>query len=114
MDNLENEMEWIIMAHHVVVFHVLSSYEPMYLQKLVNMTIYIPKLERTCICSGNFGDEFHFIYECRTVKELRRPYLNYTCVRHANTLNFSNLMNSTNRKMLINLAKYIKFEMKLI
>ena len=48
----------------------------------------IPRLERTHICSGKLGDEFHFIYECKNINELRRQYLNYNCVRHANILHF--------------------------
>ena len=68
----------------------------------------LPRKERTCTCSNKLGDEFHFIFECRHVQNLRSKYLDIDDVNCANTFNFYNIMNSTDSNFLLNLAKFIK------
>ena len=38
--------------------------------------LHIPRKERTCnLCNDKIGDQFHFILECRELKDLRRKHL---------------------------------------
>jgi hypothetical protein len=71
----------------------------------------VPRENRTChMCNTNqLGDEFHFLLECQ---ELNSNRLMYIPVQHAirpNVIKFKQLMTSTDRRTVINVAKFIKF-----
>ena len=65
----------------------------------------LPRNERTCTCSNKLGDEFHFLFECTHVKDLRSKYLDVNVVNCPNTFKFYNVMNSTDMRPQVACAK---------
>ncbi len=76
----------------------------------------IPRESRFCdFCdSEQLGDEFHMILECKSLVDLRKKYLPTFCLNSINMFKFSNVMNVTNNKQLINLSRFIKELNKLL
>lgn len=68
----------------------------------------IPRHQRFCSkCTQNtVGDEFHFLFQCQFLKDLRQKYLPKRLYNHPNTLKLDELMN--NKKYRMKLCKYIK------
>ena len=62
--------------------------------------------ERKCIICNNVEDEFHFILECTKYNEIRRKYIKYFWQR-PNIPKFIELMTSTNKMIIRNLASYV-------
>ena len=75
----------------------------------------IPRDERICKnCNLNMVEnEFHFLLVCPKYRDLRRKYLKrYYC--QWPTLNkFDDLMSKTSKPVIMNLAKFLYFAMKL-
>lgn len=76
----------------------------------------IPRHERFCTCcnANKIGDEFHFLFECRTMTGLRAKFLSNGMLRPQNVLTFGNLMNTKNYKNLLSLANFIHRGLKLV
>ena len=66
--------------------------------------------ERKCtICNLNeIGDEYHYLMICPIFEELRDEYLPVFYRNRPTTFKFHKLMKTENKKLLINLAKFIK------
>ena len=76
----------------------------------------IPRNERVCIlCNSNHVEnEFHFLLVCPLYRELRKHYIKPFFFCRLPTLNkFDALMSNTNRKPLLNVAKFIYYAMNL-
>ena len=75
-----------------------------------------PRNERLCdICeTQSLGDEFHFLFECSKLNNLRQLYLPNYALSRPNTLKLKKLMSSRNTTVLINLAKFISEGLKLL
>ena len=76
----------------------------------------IPRDERKCdICNeGYIGDEFHFLFECNVLNDLRTQYLYNYYYRNPSTSKLKILFNKENKELLIKLCKYIQQGMKRI
>ena len=73
----------------------------------------IPYRERVCqYCNNDIGDEFRTILVCNIFKTERMKYIKPYYYRHPNTIKFSELMNTKNKKLLINLCIFIKLIIK--
>ena len=67
----------------------------------------IPLNERKCIICNNVEDEFHFILECTNYNENRRKYIKKYFWQRPNIPKFIELMTSTNKMIIRNLASYV-------
>ncbi|MCG7879466.1 MAG: reverse transcriptase family protein [Candidatus Thiodiazotropha endolucinida] len=73
----------------------------------------IPYNERKCpYCANDVGDEYHMVLVCKLFQEERAKYVKPYYYRYPNILKFQQLMNSTNKKILLNLCKLVKTIMK--
>ena len=65
--------------------------------------------ERLCkLCnSGQIGDEFHFILECKSLENLRKKYLCKYYNQNPNIIKFNELMSTHKKKMLEKLCFFI-------
>ena len=63
--------------------------------------------ERKCIICNNVEDEFHFILECTNYNEIRRKYIKKYFWQRRNIPKFIELMTSTNKMIIRNLASYV-------
>jgi hypothetical protein len=68
----------------------------------------IPRDERKCtLCNLNdLEDEFHFVLKCTAYVDLRRLYIPRYYYTHTNVIKYISLMQSSNKKILKNLALY--------
>lgn len=72
-----------------------------------------PRDERFCIfCQNIMGDEFHFLFQCKKLKNIRSKYIKERFWKRPNILNLHQLFNSQDLDTLINLSKYIKEGLK--
>ena len=64
--------------------------------------------EKNCkLCDiGEVGDEYHYLFKCPHFGQERKLYLKKYFISHPNTLKMSQLFNSRNKKVLLNLAKF--------
>ena len=64
--------------------------------------------ERTChMCNGNkLGDEYHYLFECKTFQSQRTKYIKPFFWRRPSTVKFEQLMNSKSRTTQHNLIKF--------
>ena len=64
--------------------------------------------DKNCkLCNlGEIGDEYHYLFCCTYFINERKMYLDKFFFSHPNTLKMSQLYNSENKKILINLAKF--------
>ena len=69
----------------------------------------IERNERCCnLCDTNLiGDEFHYLFECEILKDIRQIYLPKYYLKHYNTLKFTQLMSSSNVKQLHRLSQLV-------
>lgn len=68
----------------------------------------IPLNERKCtFCNEDIGDEYHFIMQCKYFKKNRDELIDPFFSTNPNVLKYSQLMNTTNTKQLINLCNFI-------
>lgn len=73
-----------------------------------------PINERLCrLCSKCVGDELHYVLECENLKSLRKEYIKAYYWRNPNTLKFNSLMNSRNKKTVMNLIQFISIILKI-
>jgi hypothetical protein len=68
--------------------------------------VYSP--ECTLCDSGEIGDEFHVLLKCPFLKEERRKLLGKESFPYANTIVFSEIMNTNNERKLRNLARFVR------
>ena len=69
---------------------------------------HVTREERICnLCNQSLGDEFHFILECKELKDIRRKYLRMYYYKKPNVLKFHQLFNTKNKKELLNLSRFI-------
>ena len=69
----------------------------------------VQREDRKCVLcnSGQIGDEFHYLLECKTFTQERKYFLgNYYC-KHANILKFDELMNCKNVGKLRKICKFL-------
>ena len=66
----------------------------------------IPVNERKCKLCAKLEDEFHFILECPLYKQLRSTYIKPYFYNRPNVLKFTELMSSTNSKIIQNVSIY--------
>ena len=59
-------------------------------------------------CNDNFCDEFHVLFVCNFFAEQRKKYLKKYYIVKPSTLKMHSLFNA-NRKVIFNLAKFIRF-----
>ena len=67
----------------------------------------IPVDERKCTHCELVEDEYHFVLECNIYSELRNRYIPKYFWRRPSMLKFTELMNTSNIKILRNLSIYI-------
>ena len=73
----------------------------------------VPLNERKCLhCNTDIGDEFHYLFKCSHFTNERTLYLKPYFYRRPNILKLKELYSSSNRKTLINLAKFVELIMK--
>ena len=73
----------------------------------------VPLNERKCLnCYTDIGDEFHYLFKCSHFTNERILYLKPYFYRRPNILKLRELYSSSNRKTLINLAKFVELIMK--
>ena len=74
-----------------------------------------PINERKCeFCMNNdIWDEFHFVILCPLYNDLRKTSINNFYYTRPSVHNLTLLLNNANRKVLINLALYCKYALKL-
>ena len=71
--------------------------------------------ERKCSCNDNkLGDEFHFLFECKHLCEIRNRYLNIDDIKVVNTFSFHKIMNVSDNNVLFQIAKFITEGFKLV
>lgn len=58
--------------------------------------------------SGELGDEYHYLFNCKFVARSRKKFLPTYCLTHPSTLKFRNIMNSENKYVQTKLARFIK------
>ena len=69
----------------------------------------VPYNERVCnLCHRDVGDEFHMVLICTYFKEERSKYIKPYFYRNPNILKFQQLMNTSEKKILINLCFFVK------
>jgi hypothetical protein len=68
----------------------------------------LPRHTRFCdICDEQeIGDEYHFLFKCPTLCDLRRKFLPRYYYTRPNSLKFHSLMGTKNKKLLTRVAKY--------
>lgn len=65
--------------------------------------------KRLCtLCKTDVGDEYHYILNCKHFRSFRKIYIKPYYYKHPNTLKFSQLMNSKNKKELKKLTQFIR------
>ena len=77
----------------------------------VGRSVNLDRDERFCMFCNNrkVGDEFHYIFECVRFVDERRRYLKEYYWKKPNVLKFEELMNNPRRKIIANVAKFIKY-----
>lgn len=76
----------------------------------VESSIYNPVIESNkCTLCNNFdtGDEFHYIFKCDYFLNERKQYLRKCYWKNPSCIKYYNLMNSSGRKELLDLCKFI-------
>ena len=68
--------------------------------------------EKGVNCNADIGDEFHYHFKCSHFTNERTLYLKPYFYRRPNILKLRELYSSSNRKTLINLAKFVELIMK--
>ena len=58
------------------------------------------------------GDEFHFLFKCEKLKDIRLKYLPVSTVRPWTMHAFINLLQNSDKTVLIQLSKFIKIGLK--
>jgi hypothetical protein len=71
---------------------------------------HVPRHERYCkLCNSlDIEDEFHFVCKCPSFTDLRVKYLKPYFYRRPSMYKYLELISSSNKNILTNLAKYIK------
>lgn len=74
-----------------------------------------PRVQRTCkLCNSNaLGDEFHYLFECSILNDVRKKYIPRYYRQNPNAIKFESLMNSDNKKLLTKLSLFCKHIMSL-
>ena len=67
----------------------------------------IPHNERKCSTCNTLGDEYHYLMECKQLTNLRKKYLPKYYQSHPNFVKFTELLNSQQYDILINLSIFI-------
>ena len=77
-------------------------------------TLSIPRQERICTkCRKRIlGDEFHFLFECNGIEKLRISIIPKQYITRCSCLKMSQLSNTSDRKLLIKVTKYVYFGIK--
>ena len=74
-----------------------------------------PYEDRLCTkcSSADIGDEFHYVFSCPfvVVAESRKKYLSSFYCKNANVNRFHSLFCSKKKRLLVNLAHFLKFIM---
>ena len=69
----------------------------------------IPIGERKCkLCNDGIGDEFHYVLECKSLKEQRQQYIKPYYIKNPNILKFSSLMNDSSKPNMLRLCQFIE------
>ena len=66
--------------------------------------------ERICImCNqGCIGDEFHYLFQCTVLNDLRKRYLSCYYCKHPSLIKMNQLFNKHSKVVLINFCQYLK------
>ena len=98
------------LAYTLVHFRPLNNRLPIQRGRIQN----IPFEERICTkCnSEDIGDEFHYIFQCSFFAESRQKFLPGFYYRNANATKFNSFLCSKKKRLLINLANFVKIIMK--
>ena len=69
----------------------------------------IPRVDRHCnLCRRpTLGDEFHFIFHCTALSDLRSRYVSPYYVRNCNALSYKQLFTTTKKRELLRLSKFV-------
>ena len=73
----------------------------------------LPYEDRLCTkcSSADIGDEFHYVFSCPYFAESRKNYLSPFYCKNANVNRFHSLSCSKKKRLLVNLAHFLKFIM---
>ena len=73
----------------------------------------IPIGERKCkLCNDGIGDVFHYVLECKSLKEQRQQYIKPYYIKNPNILKFSSLMNDSSKPNMLRLCQFIEIIFK--
>ena len=74
----------------------------------------IPNGEIICImCNrGCIGDEFHYLFQCTVLNDLRKRYLCPYYCKHPSVIKMNDLFNKHSKVVLINSCQYLKLFQK--
>ena len=97
------------LAYTLVHFRTLNHGLPIQKGRIQN----IPFEERisTKCNSEDIGDEFHYIFQCSFFRESSQKFLPELYCRNANAFKFNTLFCSKKKRLLINLANFVKVVM---
>ena len=65
---------------------------------------------RLCdLCKQDIGGEYHYLFICNNLKDIRKQCIKPYVYRRPNILKYEQLLNGKNMKILMSLAKFIKY-----
>ena len=91
-----------------------TSNHKLEVEKLRYVRPHIPRMDRKCTkCNLNeTGNEIHHLLVCPIFEELRNRFIPNRFLTRVNLISFLNLMSNKNRRIIVNLARFIQHTMK--
>ena len=94
------------LAKTVIKFRTLNHRLPIQRGRILGIERNDRKCEKCPM--DDLGDEFHYLLQCSFFNDDRNKFLKKYFFRYANTIKFRDLLTSTNKRVLIKLAKFIR------
>ena len=97
------------LAYTFVHFRTLNHRLPIQRGRVMNL----PYEDRLCTkcSSADIGDEFHNVFSCLFLLNPEEKKLSPFCCKNANVNRFHSLFRSNKKRLLVNLAHFLKFIM---
>jgi hypothetical protein len=98
--------------------HALAKFRCSCYNSITNRWVGVGEEYYMCRYCSKYGyhyveNEFHFLFECLSFKDLRKQYIPFEYYSTPAYTNFVNLMNSTCPDTILNLSKYLFYAFKL-